>query len=329
MPKRWSTKTLSISTPATAERTGVGTFECTDDYSVFHYSKMPDQIAGKGEALCRMAITTFGLLDRAGIPTHLLGFTPPNRLQVRLVRVIDPVIEPLTPRDRSRLIPLQVVCRNTLPEGSSVFRRLDAGTLTLAGLGMATAPVAGHVLDRPMVEFSTKLEEIDRYVSEEEAQRIAGLSDQQFAEVHVLALRINDVVTEHAQSIGLTHADSKVEFGIDDEGRIILVDTAGTPDENRFLWNGFHVSKQILRDHYHGHQLEDCVQQWAAAGRSRSDWPTPASLPDELIVAVSAMFKSISNRWTGAEHFAVADLDSVIEHVCAAQRHAESARDLW
>lgn len=315
MPKRWSTKNAIVSRPASAEETGVATFECTDDYSVFHYSKMPDRIAGKGEALCRMAVRTLKEVQAAGIPTHLIGFTPPNRLEVRLVRVIDPATEPLTPKHRCRLIPLQVVCRNVLPPGASVFRRLEAGTITLAQVGLDEAPVPGQKLAKPFVEFSTKLEEIDRYISNDEAQQIAGLSDGQFAEVQELTLRINEVVTGHAESVGLEHADSKVEFGIDDKGKVILVDTAGTPDENRFLRHGFHLSKQILRDYYLRHDLEESVQRWVAEGRPRDDWPRPERAPADLINAVSDMYKSVSNLWTGEDHFAVASGDQVIEQL--------------
>ena len=55
MPKRWSTKNLHVIEPPTDTNSGVGVFEFTDDYSIFHFGKMPDQIEGKGEALCRMA----------------------------------------------------------------------------------------------------------------------------------------------------------------------------------------------------------------------------------------------------------------------------------
>lgn len=320
MPKRWSTKNLIVSRPASATETGVGWFECTDDYSVFHYSKMPDQIDGKGEALCRMAVQTLREVQAAGVPTHLIEFTPPNRLKVRLVRVIDPATGPLTPEHLSRLIPLQVICRNDLPPGASVFRRLEARTMTPGQLGLDEAPVPGQLLAEPFVEFSTKLEEIDRYISDDEAQQIAGLSDSQFAEVRALALRVNDVVTAHAESVGLVHADSKVEFGIDSNGEIILVDTAGTPDENRFLRHGFHVSKQVLRDYYHQRALEESVQRWAAEGRPRDQWPKPARAPADLIEAVSDLYKSVSNLWTGEDHFAVASVDEVIERVRTLQR---------
>ncbi|WP_323137775.1 phosphoribosylaminoimidazolesuccinocarboxamide synthase [Streptomyces anulatus] len=55
----------------------MGVFEYTDHYTVFHYGRMPDQIPGKGEAICRMAHFNFLLLEDAGVATHFRRLLPP------------------------------------------------------------------------------------------------------------------------------------------------------------------------------------------------------------------------------------------------------------
>ncbi|HWU87789.1 MAG TPA: adenylosuccinate synthase [Kofleriaceae bacterium] len=317
MPKRWSTKNLHVIEPATAARTGLGIFEFTDDYSVFHFSKMPDQIPGKGEALSRMAGFTLERVRRAGVPTHFVSFDPPNQMKIRLVRVINPAERPLSPSDWSRLIPLQVICRNQLPVGASVFRRLAWGAVTLAQLGLREPPQPGQQLERPLIEFTTKLEEIDRFVTPEEAQALAGLDDKQFARVKELVLQVNAIVTRRAAEVGLVHADSKVELGIDATGQIMLVDTAGTPDENRFTWNGHHVTKQVLRDYYLARGLEKEVQVWAAQGRPRETWPRPERLPAEYVAAAADLYRSLCERWTGERIWGAPDLERVVERLAS------------
>jgi phosphoribosylaminoimidazole-succinocarboxamide synthase len=315
MPKRWSTKNLDVIVPPSAEQMGVGEFEFTDDYSVFHYSKMPDPIPGKGETLCRMAVFTLRMLGKRGIPTHFLDHERPGRMRFRLVRILDRQRGELRAEDRCRLVPLQVICRNQLPAGASVYRRLAAGTLTLQQLGWSSAPAVGLPLEPPLIEFTTKLEEIDRFVTEDEARSIAALSDTQLSSLKRLTLEINRIVSEHATEVGLVHADSKIEFGIDDRGEVLLVDTAGTPDENRFLRAGTHVTKQVLRDFYLVRGLERDVQQWVAQGRSRSSWPSPEHLPAEYIAIMSDLYRTVSELWTGTINPGNDPLDVVVERL--------------
>ena len=65
-----------------------------------------------------------------------------------------------------------------------------------------------------------------------------------------MALGVNDFLNEKADSIGLEHADGKIEMAFSPKRELLLVDTFGTLDEDRFLFQNVHLSKQILRDYY-------------------------------------------------------------------------------
>ena len=320
MPKKWSTKNLTVIREPTRDREGVGIFEFTDDYSIFHYGKMPDKIPGKGEALCRMAAANFRMLEEAGIRTHFRRFLPPNRIEFRLLRVLDPAHGEVYPDARNCLIPLQVIFRNTLPAGSSAFRRLAEGQITLASLGLTEWPEPATILPRPVIEFTTKLEEIDRFISEREACAIALLSDRQMARIKDLTIAVDTVISDHADNVGLIHSDGKIEFGIAADGDIILVDAAGTADENRFLLGDFHVGKQIMRDHYARIDLGGQVRQWAAEKLPRERWPEMDTAPPALIPPLSAMYRALTERWTGETIWGEKDLEETIENVKTAQR---------
>ena len=313
MPKHCSSKNLYVTTAPTAEATGTGVFEFTDDYSIFHFGKMPNQIEGKGEAICRMAALNFRLFEESGIETHFRKFISPNRIEFQLLRVLDPARQRIPEGERNYFIPLQVVFRNSLPAGSSVFRRIQRGTATLAQFGWSSLPAPGTVLDSPVIEFMTKLEEIDRFISEAEARRVSGLSEKQCATLKELTLAINDVITRKAESVGLHHADGKLEFGVSQRGSIFLVDVAGTPDENRFVLNGFDISKQVLRNYYAPTELERKIQQWAAAGVPRSSWEQPPSVPPELLAPVSQLYKSLCETWTGERIWSAPPLSNVVQ----------------
>ncbi len=299
MPKRFSTKNLTVVEEPAPDRPGIGVFEFTDDYSVFHQGKMPDRIPGKGEAICRMAVFNFRLFEQAGIPTHFRRFLPPNRIEFDLVRVQNPDVAPIRPGQRNYLVPLQVIFRNWLPPGNSLRRRVAAGQLALADVGLDRLPADGEPLAEPIVEFTTKLAEIDLFRTPAEARRLAGLDDAQFAELRATALRVDEVITGHAARVGLAHADGKAEFAISAQGRVVLVDNAGTPDENRLLLDGFPVGKQVMRDYYLARDLERQVQRLAADGVPRSAWPRPEPLPTGFVGPIADMYRALCETWTG------------------------------
>ena len=223
------------------------------------------------------------------------------------------------------MIPLQVVFRNSLPAGASVYRRIESGSVTFEQLGLKSAPVPGERLSRPIIEFTTKREEIDRFVTEDEAMRIAGLTQADLGRIKELVVAIDEVVTERATAGGLEHADGKVEFGMRDAGEIVLVDNAGTPDENRFLFQGQHVGKQVMRDHYLALGVEREVQEWAAQGRPRSLWPEPEPLPPGFLDPLSDMYKALAERWIGEQIWGAPPL----EEVCDTIRLLDSSAVRW
>ncbi len=63
------------------------------------------------------------------------------------------------------------------------FKRLAQGKITLKDLGLDHQPKPGENLAKPIFDVSTKLEETDRYVTWSEAQKIAGLTNQELADV--------------------------------------------------------------------------------------------------------------------------------------------------
>lgn len=313
MQERFTTKRLTVLVEPGPDRPGAGVFEFTDDFSVFHFGKMPDRIPDKGEAICRMAAANLERLAKRGVPTHFRARLGPRRIEFDLYRVLDPARAPIAPGERAYFVPLQVVYRNALPEGASLFRRLDRGEIALADVGMSERPAPGTALPRPLIEYTTKLEETDRFIPRARAQALAALSDEQLAEIERLTLEVDAAMTEHARSVGLELADGKVEFAVSPTGSIVLVDVAGTPDENRFLLDGFHISKQVLRDCYLRTGLEEQVRGWVARARDPRHRPEPPRLPPAFVEAVADLYRALCERWLGERIFGAPELERAVD----------------
>lgn len=309
-----SVKDLDVKERPEEGKFGVGVFSFRDDYSIFDYGKMPDLIPGKGEALCRMGAWNLERISQElGIRTHLRRFSEPNLMEVSLVRVLYPGKDEIGTETTNYLIPLEIIFRNSLPQGSSIFKALDRGELTPRDLGLEERPEPGQRFEKPMIDLTTKLEVSDRRLTQDEARDISGLTQDEFARVKETAIRINDFLTRRAESIGLEHADGKVELALGPDREIVLVDVCGTPDENRFMLGGFHISKQVLRDYY---VTTPWYKEFDSAINSlpKEQWPAPGRLPPELAGAVSDMYKAVCERWTGQNVWS-ASLDRAVETI--------------
>ncbi|MBS3057219.1 MAG: phosphoribosylaminoimidazolesuccinocarboxamide synthase [Candidatus Diapherotrites archaeon] len=308
-----SVKDLTVEKEPRENETGIGIFHFTDDYSVFDYGKMPDEIPGKGEALCRTAAYNFKELEKLGIKTHFRRLLKGNEMEVNLVRVLYPQKNEISAETANYLVPLEIIYRNSLPAGSSVFKRLEKGELKFEDLGLDHVPEPGEKFAKPIMDVSTKLELGDRYLNWEEAREMAKISGQQLAELKQTALKINEFLNRRAEEIGLEHADGKVEFAVTPKKELMLVDVFGTLDEDRMLFHNMHISKQVLRDYYKTLPWANEMISAKESGKPKETWPKPPKLPKELIEIVSNMYKSVCEAWINERIWNAPSIGEVVD----------------
>jgi phosphoribosylaminoimidazole-succinocarboxamide synthase len=342
-----SVKDLEVIKKPTKNKMGVGRFHFSDRYSVFDWGEMPDHIEGKGAALCLMGAYCFEKLEEKDVKTHYRGLVdkngrvlsfdeleePTNVMEFNLVNVYKPkaYVENgklkydysiYTPSLRNFLIPLEIIYRNGLPEGSSVFKRLEQGLVTLEDLGLNHYPRAGERLANPIFDVSTKLEESDRYVSWREAQQIAGLTDSELEEVKSVLLKVDETITEIASKAGLVNEDGKIELAFDPQRRLMVVDVVGTLDECRFTYEGLHVSKEIARIYYRRTDWAKEVEKAKKKAKEKGveDWKglvktKPPKLDPKLKTITAQMYMAAANELTRKTIFDVPKLANIIEEV--------------
>jgi phosphoribosylaminoimidazole-succinocarboxamide synthase len=339
-----SVKDLEVIKKPTTDTMGIGRFHFSDRYSVFDWGEMPDQIDGKGKALCMMGAYCFERLEERGIKTHYKGLVdatgrvakfrelgqPSNTMEVSLVNVYKPELyseqgklvydySVYTPKMRNYLIPLEIIYRNGLPEESSVFKRLEQGETTLQDLGLDHYPQLGETFTKPVFDVSTKLEQRDRYVSWEEAQRIAGLTNVELIAVKSVLSKVNDIITEMACRARLENEDGKIELAFDEARKLIVVDVVGTLDECRFTYESFHVSKEIARRFYKKTSWYADVEEAkkSAEAKGIKDWKSlcksqPSKLNPQLKRFISQMYMAAANEFTIRRLFDVPPLAKIV-----------------
>ncbi|NHN41510.1 phosphoribosylaminoimidazolesuccinocarboxamide synthase [Halorubellus sp. JP-L1] len=331
-----SVKDFRVEQEATDDELGRGAFVFTDDYSVFDWGKMPDRIPDKGASLCSMGAFNFELLEKSGVPTHYRGVvddgdvvplreatSPPWEMAIDLTQV------PELPHDgrdydydayhadaaENYLVPLEIVFRNQVPVGSSLRSRTTPAD---HDLDLEAWPDEAVDLAEPIVEFSTKYERSDRYLSREEADRIAGVASVE--DLEAVARDVNDVVTEQAASQHLDHEDGKIEC-LYYQGEIRVADVVGTFDENRFSYEGTQLSKEVIRQYHKRTQPEwvDAVQAAKAEAKERdeADWKAlcdvdPEPLDEDVLEVARDMYAAGTNAYTGMDLFDAPPLSSAV-----------------
>ncbi len=340
-----SVKDIEIIRKPTRESMGIARFHFSDRYSVFDWGEMPDHIDGKGAALCLMGAYCFERLEEKGIKTHYRGLItkdgkkvgfdeleePTNIMEFNLVNVIKPkptVSEGKLIYDYSIftsnltnfLIPFEIIYRNGLPPGSSIFKRLKRGLIKPENLGLDHYPKPGEKLPRPFFDISTKLEEKDRYLTWEEAKKLANLRDEEIEEMKRILFEINNLITEIASKANLENEDGKVEFAFDPKRKLMVVDVVGTLDECRFTYKGIHVSKEIAREFYRKTNWYREVEKAKRMAEEKGveNWrrlcgSTPPPLDPQLRKIISQVYMAAANEFTGRKFFEVPKLVEVLK----------------
>ena len=220
----------------------------TDRLSAFDVI-LPDPIPEKGRVLTEMSLWWFKKLGHV-IPNHLTGVAPDSvvaadeRAQVAkrsmVVRKFKPLmIEAVV---RGYIIgsgwkdyqKTGKVCGIQLPAGLKEAQKLPEVIFTPA----TKAPAGQH----------------DENISYEEAAKIVGA--ELARQVRDVSIRLYSEASDYARTRGIIIADTKFEFGVDEAGKLYLIDEILTPDSSRFWPAAEHrvgtsppsFDKQIVRD---------------------------------------------------------------------------------
>ena len=337
-----SVKNFRIEVPATEDSLGSGTFVFTDDYSVFDWGKMPDQIPDKGASLCTMGAFNFELLEAEGVQTHYRGVVAdgevrplddalsagvkPQEMAIELTQVPDlPFADGTYDYDtyheeagENYLVPLEIVFRNRVPVGSSLRTRTEPAD---HGLDYETWPDDAVDLPQATVEFSTKYERQDRYLSREEADVIAGVASVD--DLESVAREVNRIVTEQAETADMAHQDGKIEC-LYYQGEIRVADVVGTFDENRFSYDGQQLSKEVLRQYHKRTQPEWVAAVGEAKERANetgvADWKSlcdvqPEPLNEGVLQVGRNLYAAGTNHYLDRTVFDAPALETVVESI--------------
>jgi phosphoribosylaminoimidazole-succinocarboxamide synthase len=257
----------------------------TDRLSAFDVV-MPDPIPGKGRVLTQISNFWFAR-TRHIVPNHLADYP--------LARAVPDAAEraPLEERSivvrRLRALPIEAVVRGYLiGPGWKDYQQTGA----VCGIALPAGLRQADRLPEPIFTPATKAE-LGAHDENIPYERVVTLIGRGLAEqVRATALALYAFAVEHALARGIIIADTKFEFGVDEAGRLTLIDEALTPDSSRF-WPA---------DTYRpGSSPPSFDKQYVRDYLETLDWPKrpPApKLPPEVIARTSEKYAEALRRLT-------------------------------
>ena len=241
---------------------------------------LPTAVPDKGAVLTQLSLWWFERLADL-VPHHVVSEDVPAEFAGRAVRC-----------RRLEMLPVECIARGYLA-GLGLKEYEKDGTVS--GVPLPPGLVEGSRLPEPIFTPTTKaaVGEHDEFMTFAEVEELVGA--ERAARLRELTLAVYTRGAETAAAAGILVADTKLEFGLDPSGEIVLADEVLTPDSSRF-WPAdrwapggpqYSYDKQFVRD-------------WS----SGLDWdrtPPGPEVPTEVVAATRARYVEVYERLTGRE----------------------------
>lgn len=199
-----------------------------DDATAFNGEKK-GTIAGKGVINNRMTNFMFSMLEKEGVPTHLVKEISDRETIVKKVSIV----------------PLEVIIRNVAAGSFSKRMGVEEGTKLLC----------------PILEFSYKNDDLgDPFINDYYALALGLATKEEIDTIAKYAFKVNEFMVEFFKKLNIDLIDFKIEFGKTSDGTIILADEI-SPDTCRFWDSTTHekLDKDRFRRDMGG--VEDAYQE--------------------------------------------------------------------
>ncbi|MEJ2095061.1 MAG: phosphoribosylaminoimidazolesuccinocarboxamide synthase [Gammaproteobacteria bacterium] len=255
----------------------------TDRLSAFDVI-LPDPIPGKGVVLTTLSNYWFARMTNI-VPNHLTGRSltdvifDPGELRMLEGRAV--IVRKLKP------LPVEAIVRGYII-GSSWKDYLKSGAV--CDINLPAGLKQAEKLPRPIFTPSTKADIGDHDINIGFDKVVEKIGKELAEQVKDISLKIYQDAAVYAINRGIIIADTKFEVGMDEEGKLVLIDEILTPDSSRF-WpaDSYQVGtsppsfdKQYVRDY-----LE--TLNWDKS-------PPAPRLPEKVIKNTAAKYREAQER---------------------------------
>jgi phosphoribosylaminoimidazole-succinocarboxamide synthase len=259
----------------------------TDRLSAFDVV-MSEPIPFKGFVLTQMADFWFNKLSFV-VANHLSGISPETVVAEN--EVIQVKNRAIVAR-KLKALPIEAIVRGYLSgSGWKDYQK----TQSVCGIKLPKGLKESAKLSEPIFTPSSKeaVGSHDENISYEECEARVGKDIA--SQIQKISIKLYQEASNFALTKGIIIADTKFEFGLDDQNRIVLIDEILTPDSSRF-WP--------LDQYREGASQPSFDKQFIRDWLEKSGWnktPPPPSLPEDVINKTSQKYLEAFKKLTGQD----------------------------
>lgn len=269
----------------------------TDRLSAF--DRVITLIPFKGQVLNQIAQFWFEHTSDI-VGNHVIEFPDPNVVVAR----------------ECKALPVEMVVRGYITgvTTTSAWYNYEKGVRNFCGNVLPEALKKNQKFEKPILTPSTKAEKggHDESVSREEILERGVISEEQFDFMADVSMKLYQRGVEIAAKQGIILVDTKYEFGINDEGEIVLIDEIHTPDSSRF-WFADEYEKRFAAGEEQKKIDKEYLREWLAENGFRGEGEVPI-IPVEIKVETARKYIEAYELITGLKFEAeVGDVNSRIQ----------------
>ncbi len=255
----------------------------TDRHSSF--DRIIAHIPWKGQVLNEISAFWFGKTKDI-IQNHVLEVPDPNVLVAK----------------KCKPLAVEMVVRGYLTgvTDTSIWTHYQKGERSFGGTTLPDGMKKNQKLERPVLTPTTKSETHDRPITPEEIVKEGLMSQKLWDEVAGKAVALFIRGQEIAAKSGLILVDTKYEFGLDDNDKLILIDEIHTPDSSRY-WYLDSYTERFAKNEEPQYFDKEFLRLWF---KENCDPYKDEKLPDapaEMVEELSRRYIQIYEKITGSK----------------------------
>lgn len=218
---------------------------------------------------------------------------------------------------RLKILPVEIVVRDYLTgtTSTSIWSTYKAGQREMYGVRLPDGMHEHQKLPETIITPTTKAElgSHDAPLSPKEIVERGLLPKEQWERVSDVALKLFARGREIAAQHGLILVDTKYEFGVDEDGNVILADEIHTPDSSRY-WMAGSYGERLKAGQRPESFDKDFVRTWVSQRCDPYKDPIP-EIPDQLVLDTAAVYIHAYETITGQTFQVPAEVVPVLDRI--------------
>ncbi len=253
----------------------------TDRYSAFDRNLV--EIPYKGWLVTALSRWWFDQTKHI-IKNHVKGYPDPNVMWAK----------------KCKLLPVEMVVRGYITgvTNTSLWHEYSNGRRDFGDFSLPDGLHKNEKLQNPVLTPTTKLEKHDRNLTPAEAVKEGLLDQTTWQKLQEIALKLFIFGQKTAAAKGLILVDTKYEFGLDENGEIVLIDEIHTQDSSRY-WRADTYEASLKRGEEPDNYDKEFLRLWFKAQGdpyAGTLLPTP---PQDVINEMTNRYTYVYEQLTG------------------------------